>query len=81
MFHTLIECLGSLTDAAGQSIVDECGLEDFWESGVDIHDTSSSNAIDGQVNKKFKFKFKQKGIKFVDFSSASSMSECGSHSL
>lgn len=45
MFYTLVQCLGSLADTTGEAIVDECGLEHFWESSVDIHDTSSSNAI------------------------------------
>lgn len=45
MFNTLVQRFGGLTDTTGKAIVDECGLEHFWESGVDIHDTSSSNAI------------------------------------
>lgn len=43
--HILVQGLGSLADTTGEAIVDECGLEHFRESGVDIHDTSSSNAI------------------------------------
>lgn len=43
-FHVLVQCLGGLPDATGKAIVNECGLEHFWESGVDIHDTSSCNA-------------------------------------
>lgn len=44
VFHLLVQCLGGLPDATGKAIVNECGLEHFWESGVDIHDTSSCNA-------------------------------------
>lgn len=44
--NSLVQGFGSLTDTTGKAVVDECGLEHFRESGVDIHHTSSSNAID-----------------------------------
>lgn len=44
VFHLLVQCLGTLPDATGKAIVNESGLENFRESGVDIHDTSSCNA-------------------------------------
>lgn len=44
VFHLLVQCLGGLPDATGKAIVNECGLEHFWESGVYFHDTSSGNA-------------------------------------
>lgn len=42
---TLVEGLSSLTDTTGEAIVDECGLQHFRESGVDIHHTSGSDAV------------------------------------
>lgn len=44
LLHLLVQCLGGLPDATGKAIVNECGLEHFWESSVDIHYTSSCNA-------------------------------------
>ena len=42
----LVQSLCCLTDSAGETIVDECGLEHFGESGVHIHHTSSGDAED-----------------------------------
>lgn len=41
---SLVQRFGGLTDTAGQTVVDEGGLEHLRESGVDIHHTSSSDA-------------------------------------
>lgn len=41
----LVQCLCGLTDTAGETVVDECGLQHLGQGGVDIHHTSGSNAV------------------------------------
>lgn len=48
--NALVQSLGRLTDAAGEAVVDQCGLEHFRESGVDIHHTSGSDAVQNTTN-------------------------------
>ena len=57
-FYLLVQGLGSLTDTTGKTIVDECGLEHFRESGVDIHHTSGSSAVNNKIKKEQETKMK-----------------------
>ena len=47
----LVQSLRCLADTAGETVVDECGLEHFGESGVHIHHTSSGDAEDTSTGK------------------------------
>lgn len=77
LLHLLVQCLGGLPDATGKAIVNECGLEHFWESSVDIHYTSSCNAAPIKASEQLWNSSTRNGVAWGHSSRASDMSGWG----